>query len=105
MCAELTHATPHTSTKGFGQLAIVVPQLRLNLVKRDAANTLVVEGRVPVGVVLLEEGRGEDGIRHVHGLEDVIARGTPEDTDGGDGAGGRDLEEAADQTHCGCFRG
>jgi hypothetical protein len=52
----------------------------------------------------LEEWRGEDGIVGVHGLKDVIARGSEEDTDRGDGAGGSHLEDATDKAHFGVVR-
>lgn len=60
-----------------------------------------MQSRVALGVELLEEWRGEDGIIGVHGLKDVIAGGSEEDTDRGDSAGGGHLEDTTDEAHCG----
>lgn len=99
LAGSLTHATPDTRTEGLGQLALVLQQLGLDLVERHAADTQVMEGRVILGVEFLVEGRLEDGIRGVHVLEDVIARGSEEYTDRGYTARRRDLQEALDETH------
>lgn len=58
-----------------------------------------MESRVVARVELLEKGRLEDGIGAVHGLENVIARGTPEDTDRGNAARDGRLDQFAENTH------
>lgn len=105
VCAELTHATPDPGTEGLYQLALLLQQFRLDLVERNATHALVMQCRVAIGVVLGEEGGGEDGVVGVHRLKDVIARGSEEDADRGDGARGGDFEGTADETHCVCRSG
>lgn len=58
-----------------------------------------MESWVVARVELLEKGRLEDGIGAVHGLEDVIARGAPEDTDRGNAARNGRLDQFAENTH------
>ena len=55
---------------------------------------------VVVWVELLVKGRLEDGIGGVHGHENVIARGAPEDTDRGNTARDGGLDQFAENTHC-----
>lgn len=58
-----------------------------------------MQSRVALGVVLLEEWRGEDWVVGVHGFKDVIARGSEEHADRGDSASGGHLEDATDEAH------
>lgn len=58
-----------------------------------------MESWVVIWVELFEKGRLEDGIGVVHGLENVIARGAPEDTDRGNAARDGCLDQFAEDTH------
>lgn len=102
---NLTHATPNTGTECLDQLALLLKERRVNLVQRNAADAEVMDCGVAIWVVLVEELGVEDVIGGVQRLEDVIARGSEEDADRGDTAGGSHLEQATDETHLGCWNG
>ena len=54
---------------------------------------------VATWVELFVKGRLEDGIGGVHGLENVIAGGAPEDANRGNTAGDGRFDQFAEDTH------